>query len=72
MGQQERADRIATARLVGLAVVLLLLVVFIAQNFSTVEVQLFVSQVEIRLAWALLLAGALGFAGGWLTARFRR
>ncbi len=72
MAERERADRIPTGRLVGITAVLVLLVVFVARNFSTVEVQLFVSRVETRLAWALLLAGALGFVGGWLTARIRR
>jgi uncharacterized integral membrane protein len=72
VGERPGPDGITTRRLIGVAVVLLLLVVFIAENFSVVEVRLFISRVETRLAWALLLAGALGFAGGWLAARVRR
>ncbi len=72
MGQRQGPDRMTTGRLVSIAVVLLLLVVFIAENFSVVEIRLFISRVETRLAWALLLAGALGFAGRWLAARLRR
>lgn len=72
MAEERRGDRIPPGRLVATAAVLVVLVVFIAQNFSTVEVRLLLGRVETRLAWALLLAGALGFAGGWLTARIRR
>jgi len=68
----ESEDRTRTGRLVALAVLVLVLVAFIAQNFSTVEVQIFGFHVRTRLAWALLAAGALGFVTGSLADRVRR
>lgn len=66
-GQRRR-----TARLVLLAASLVLVVLFIAENFIVVEVRFFVSKTETRLAWALLTAAALGVAAGFLLGRFRR
>lgn len=59
-------------RLVAGAVFLALLVLFVAENFSTVEVRLLVVKTETRLAWALLLAGSLGFVAGVIVPRIRR
>jgi len=53
------------------AAVLLLLVVFIAENFNTVEVRVIVVRREMRLAYALLLAATLGFIVGWIASRLR-
>lgn len=62
----------STARFVVWAVALALLVIFIAQNFVLVEVRLLFWRVDIRLAYALLGAGVLGFVLGWLLPRLRR
>ncbi|HVL24902.1 MAG TPA: hypothetical protein VM450_12515 [Thermomicrobiales bacterium] len=58
-----------TFRLVVLATVLVLLVLFIAENFVVVEVRIITRQVEIRLAWALLIAAGLGIVLGLLLPR---
>ena len=60
-----------TPRVVAWAAVLALLVLFVAENFVVVEVRLVLWRAEVRLAWALLLAGALGFLLGWLLPRLR-
>ncbi len=67
-----RRGDIGAVQLVASAVVLALLVLFVAENFAVVEVRLIVWRMETRLAWALLVAGALGFAAGWLLPRLRR
>lgn len=61
-----------TARLVLAAVVVGILVLFIAENFVRVEVRLILVRVETRLAWSLLLAGLLGLIAGVLIPRLRR
>ena len=61
-----------TPRLVAWALALALLVLFVAENFEVVEVRLIVWRTEARLAWALLIAGALGFVLGLLLPRLRR
>ena len=55
-----------------LATVLVLLVLFIAENFVVVEVRIITRQVEIRLAWALLIAAGLGIVLGLLLPRLWR
>lgn len=65
-------DRSWTTRVVVAAIVTLCLAIFIAENFVTVEVRLFVARTETRLAWALLVAAALGFVAGWSFSRIRR
>ena len=67
--REQSRQRNWTARLVLFAVVLLALVVFVAQNFNVVEVRFLVWQPELRLGWALIIAGGLGFVLGLL---FRR
>ena len=69
---ERRVRRDWTARLVTFALVLVLLVAFIAQNFETVEVRVLLFEAEMRLAYALLLAAALGFGVGLLFPRLRR
>lgn len=49
-----------TVRLVLIAVTLVLLVIFVAQNFVVVEVRLLFWRVDIRLAWAMVIFWALG------------
>lgn len=69
---ERRVQRDWTARLVTWALVLVLLVAFIAQNFETVEVRVLLFEAEMRLAYALLFAAALGFGVGLLFPRLRR
>ena len=59
-------------RLILWAVALLLLAIFIAQNFDRVKVHLIAWNVTLPLAWALLIASALGFVLGLLVPRLRR
>jgi uncharacterized integral membrane protein len=61
-----------TLRLVLLALAMVLLVVFVAENFVVVEVRLFFWETDARLAWALLVAALLGFVIGLLLPRMRR
>jgi uncharacterized integral membrane protein len=69
---QKPLHRVSTRRLVALAVSLLLLVVFVAENFEPVEVRLFFTEQSTRLAWALLIAALLGFTCGLVLAKLRR
>ena len=56
-------------RAVGVAVALMLAVIFVGGNFVLVEVRLLGIDFETRLAWVGLGAGALGFLGGRLWAK---
>ena len=68
---EQRERREVPARWIAMGVVAVVLVVFIAQNYDPVDVDiLFVSR-RIRLAWALLLAAALGFIAGLIAPRLR-
>ena len=62
--------------LVGVAIFLALLVLFIADNFVLVEMRLFTLRIRARLAWLLivpfLLGIALGLAAGEIRHRRRR
>ncbi len=58
-------------KLLAVAIFLSLLVIFIAENFVSVEVRLIFVRVTTRLAWSLLLAGVLGFLAGFAAARLR-
>jgi len=58
-----------TLRLVLLATALALTVVFVAENFVIVEIRLLGRQLEVRLAWALLMAGGMGLLLGLLLPR---
>ena len=66
-----RATR-AVGWLVLVAVLLSLLVLFIADNFVVVEIRVFTVHRPVRLAWALLLAFASGVALGALAMRLWR
>ena len=59
-------------KLLGFAVIVLLLAVFISQNFDSVGIRFLVGEFQTRLAWALLIAAGLGFAAGLLLPRLRR
>lgn len=60
------------AWLVAAAVVLALLVLFIADNFVLIEVRLLATRVQVRLAWALLGAFLLGGLNALVFARLLR
>ena len=58
-------------RALAVACALVLVVTFVAGNFVLVEVRLWGLNVEMRLAWAVVIAAALGFAAGILYSRSR-
>ncbi len=58
--------------LVGLAILLVLLIFFIAENFVLVEIRLIVTRVQVRLVWALVTAFLIGGVTGVLLASMRR
>jgi uncharacterized integral membrane protein len=59
-------------QLIAWTIVLALLLVFVWQNDETVEVRMIAWDVDLRLAWALLIASGLGLVLGWLLSRLRR
>jgi uncharacterized integral membrane protein len=59
-------------RLAGTVLALLVLVVFIALNFSAVEVDLMIAETKIRLAFALLFAALMGFVVGYFIPKGHR
>lgn len=61
-----------TLRLPLFALLLVLFVTFVAENFIVVEVRVLFWRSDIRLAWALVIAGLLGFGLGLLFPRLRR
>jgi hypothetical protein len=58
-------------RALSVACGLVVVVTFVAANFVLVDVRLWGLNVETRLAWAVVVAAGLGFAGGVLYARDR-
>lgn len=58
--------------LVGLALFLVLLIFFIAENFVLVEIRLIVTRVWVRLVWALLATFLIGLVIGVLLGRVAR
>lgn len=54
------------------ACVLVAVVLFVAANFVLVEVRLVGFDVEVRLAWAVVVPAAVAFVGGMLYARALR
>lgn len=61
-----------TLRLPLFALLLVLFVAFVAENFIVVEVRVLFWRSDIRLGWALLIAGLLGFGLGLLFPRLRK
>lgn len=59
-------------RLIALAIVLVVLIVFIVANATTVKIEFVIADVRTRIAWALLLSALLGFLLGALMMRLRR
>lgn len=59
-------------RSVAGAMLLVLVVVFVAGNFVVVDVRLLGLSLETRVAWVAVVPGALGFAVGLLWSASRR
>lgn len=59
------------AALVAATAVLSLTVFFVADNYVLVEVRIFTFEVQARLAWALIIAFAIGALAGVLLSRLR-
>lgn len=72
MGTDRRPRTILTTKrllwLVGVAIFLALVVLFVADNFVLIEVRLLNLRIEMRLAWALLITFLLGTLSGLLLA----
>jgi hypothetical protein len=58
-------------RALAVACGLVVVVTFVAANFVLVDVRLWGLNVETRLAWAVVVASGVGFAGGVLYSRDR-
>jgi hypothetical protein len=58
-------------RALGVALGLVLLVMFVGENFVIVEVRIFGTTFPIRLAWAVAVPVVLAFGAGVLYARSR-
>ena len=54
------------------AVILALIASFITQNYETVEVRLLFWSINVRLAWAVIVAWLIGVLMGWLIPRRMR
>ncbi|MGN6485317.1 MAG: LapA family protein [Thermomicrobiales bacterium] len=52
--------------LVAVAILLVALVVFMADNFVLVQIRIFTLRIQARLAWALLVPLLLGIGLGWM------
>ncbi len=71
-GARRMVTNRALAWFVGTALFLVLLIFFIAENFVLVEIRQIVTRVEVRLAWALLVAFLIGGVTGVLLGGVRR
>jgi uncharacterized integral membrane protein len=72
VGGNERQGSAWTGRLIAAAIILALLLLFVLLNSEEVEIDILVADTDIRLGFALLLSGALGFLAGFLMPRSRR
>ncbi|MDQ3044983.1 MAG: hypothetical protein M3R06_07525 [Chloroflexota bacterium] len=61
-----------TVRLIIWGIILVVLVAFIVQNLDYVELRVLNWERSVRLAWVLIVAGALGYILGCLRPRIRR
>lgn len=74
-GEGKGRRLLTNRRLLGLvvaAVLFSLLVLFVADNFVLIEIRLVNIRIQMRLAWALLIAVLVGLAIGFLAGRYRR
>jgi uncharacterized integral membrane protein len=55
-----------TVRYIITAVIVVLLIIFIVDNYNNVRVHFVFWSVTIQLAWALVIAAILGLVAGWL------
>jgi uncharacterized integral membrane protein len=60
-----------TPRRVIFIVLLVLAVVFAAQNAQWVDLTVYFWEFRLRLVWALLIFGAIGALLGWMVPRLR-
>lgn len=58
-----------TPRLIAFIVLLVLLVIFVAQNSEHVDVSFLIWDFRMRLVWALLGAAVVGALLGWMVPR---
>lgn len=72
MDHNQRRSLGSQIRLAGTVLAVLILVVFIALNFSEVEVNLLIADTKIRLAFALLFAALMGFVLGYFIPKSHR
>jgi len=70
--QEPSGQRRWTFWLVIAAVILAMIASFVTQNYETVEVRLLFWSVNVRLAWAVILAWLIGVLFGWLAPRRAR
>ena len=66
---------LTTRRMLGLVAATMLLglcTLFVADNFVLVDVRIIAIDIQMRLAWALLIPAVGGFALGYLVSRLRR
>jgi uncharacterized integral membrane protein len=71
-GRTLRLGRRAYVRIGATVVLLLLFALFVLENARTVRIRFLLFDTDTRLAWALLLAGVLGFLIGMVTTRLQR
>jgi uncharacterized integral membrane protein len=71
MANNKSSDLGSRLKLIAMAIALGVLILFIALNFDEVEVNLLVAQMDMRLAFALILSGLLGFIAGYFAPRRR-
>jgi uncharacterized integral membrane protein len=69
MGEQRTRDFGHQARLVAIMVALGVLASFTALNFDEVEIDMLVATQNIRLSFALIFSGLLGFLVGYFAPR---
>jgi uncharacterized integral membrane protein len=71
-GEGGRRDSTWTGRLIVAGIVLAILLFFVVLNSEQVEIDILIAETDMRLGWALLLAGALGFVAGFFMPRNRK
>lgn len=59
-------------KLVAFVILLILSIVFAAQNAQRVDLTVFSWEFRMRLVWALLIFGGIGAVLGWMVPRMRR
>ncbi len=72
--EEHKRDPREIARLVGAAILLVLLIAFVVDNSQTVKVGFVFTSARVSLIWALLIAAVLGAGADrlWILLRQRR